>query len=245
MIPLKDDIPSQRYPVVTVTVITLNLLVFVFEASLSSRQLQALIYQYGIVPVYYTIPEITRLFHPVELIVPLFSSMFLHGGWIHVLGNMWMLWIFGDNVEDSWGRARFLLFYIAGGMAAGLVHIFTNLSSKMPTIGASGAVAAVMGAYFLLYPRARVIVMFPPFILGPFFIVPAALFLGFWFILQFFNGALSLFSTPGQFGGIAWWAHIGGFLFGAFLCSVLHVQARVSKRRPLFEEDDDQDRVGW
>ncbi len=240
MIPLKDDIPSRRYPVVTATLITVNLLVFIFEMSLTRRQLQELTLEYGIVPVFYTMPGITGLFHPGELAIPLFSSMFLHGGWIHVLGNMWMLWIFGDNVEDSWGRMRFILFYIAGGMAAGLVHIFTNMTSEVPVIGASGAVAAVMGAYFLLYPKARVVVMIPPFILGPFFVVPAALFLGFWFILQFFNGTLSLFAQSGQFGGIAWWAHIGGFLFGAFLCSVLHVEARVSRRRPLFGDADDQ-----
>jgi membrane associated rhomboid family serine protease len=141
-----------------------------------------------------------------------------------LLGNLWTLWIFGDNVEDRLGRFRFLSLYLLGGVVAALVHIYTNASSAVPTIGASGDIAAFMGAYFRMYPHARVLMVIPPFFLGPFFVVPAVMFLGWWFILQFFNGALSLVGSPSQAGGIAWWAHIGGFVFGALLCSVVKVK---------------------
>src|SRR4029453_563189 len=150
--------------------------------------------------------------------------VFLHGGWTHLIGNMWSLWIFGDNVEDRLGRARFVVLYVLGGVAGGLLHIFTNAGSTMPALGASGAIAAVMGAYFLLYPHARVVMLIPPFFFGPFFTVPAVFFLGWWFLMKFFNGTLSLLADPGHAGGIAWWAHIGGFIFGALLCSVIKVK---------------------
>jgi len=159
-----------------------------------------------------------------ELVLPFFTSMFLHGGWMHLFGNMWSFWIFGDNVEDRLGRVRFIALYLAGGCAAALFHIYTNSGSEIPTIGASGAIAAVMGAYFRLYPRANVLMAIPPFLFGPYFAVPAIVFLGWWFILQFFNGTLSLLASPEQIGGIAWWAHAGGFVFGALLCSVLKVK---------------------
>jgi rhomboid family protein len=130
---------------------------------------------------------------------------------------MWTLWIFGDNVEDRLGRARYIGLYLAGGVAAALMHIATNSGSPVPTIGASGAIAAVMGAYFRFYPFARVETLIPPFFFGPTFVLPAVLFLGWWFLLQFFNGTLSLGTRGPGFSGVAWWAHVGGFLFG-FLC---------------------------
>src|SRR5512138_3310572 len=144
--------------------------------------------------------------------------MFLHGGWIHLLGNLWTLWIFGDNVEDRLGRSRYLGLYLAGGIAAALLHIFTNAGSPVPTIGASGAIAAVMGAYFRFYPFARVETLIPPFFFGPTFVLPAILFLGWWFLLQFFNGTLSLGARAHSFSGVAWWAHVGGFAFGFAVC---------------------------
>jgi hypothetical protein len=223
MIPLRDDIPSRRFPVVTLGLIGLNVLAFFWELSLG-RRLQEMLLLGGIVPVRYTVREVADLFSWREQLLPFFSSMFLHGGWTHLLGNVWTLWIFGDNVEDRLGRPRYLSLYLLGGVVAAVLHIFTNATSTVPTIGASGAIAAVMGAYFRLYPHARVEMVIPPFFLGPLFVVPAVVFLGWWFILQFFNGTLSLLANPAQAGGVAWWAHIGGFVFGALLCSVVKVK---------------------
>ena len=157
------------------------------------------------------------------------TSMFLHGGWLHILGNMWYLWIFGDNVEDRLGHRRFLLFYLACGIAAGLVHYGLNPSSRVPTIGASGAVAGVLGAYFFCYPKARVDILILFFFYVDIIAVPAAFVLFFWFILQLFNGVLSLGADTGVTGGVAWWAHVGGFLAGVFLVR-LSPRARRSRQ---------------
>ncbi len=214
MLPLRDDIPSSRFPAVTLGIIGLNVLLFLNELKIGAH-VEGLMLTYGIVPVRYTNPEVARLFSLPEQVLAFFSSMFLHGGWIHLLGNMWVLWIFGDNVEDRLGRARFIGLYLASGIAAALLHIYTNPNSGVPTIGASGAIAGVMGAYFRFFPFARVETLIPPFFFGPTFVLPAVLFLGWWFLLQFFNGALSL---QAQSGGVAWWAHVGGFLFGYAVC---------------------------
>jgi len=223
MLPLRDDVPSRRYPVMTVTIIAVNVAAFLHELGLG-RNLEEFLVVWGIVPVRYTVPQVAGLFTRPEQLLAFLTSMFLHGGWLHLFGNMWSLWIFGDNVEDSLGRLRFLWFYLMGGVAASLVHIYTNPASHVPTIGASGAIAAVMGGYFRLYPRANVEMLIPPFFFGPFFVVPAVVFLGWWFLLQFFNGTLSLVANSSQGAGIAWWAHIGGFIFGALLCSVMKIR---------------------
>ena len=220
MFPLKNNVPSRRFPVVTLAIIVVNAVVFLFELSLGSHLGEFLI-RWGIVPARYTVAEISQLFSLPEQVLPLLSSMFLHGGWTHLIGNMWTLWIFGDNVEDRLGRPRYILLYLLGGVVAALLHISTNAHSVLPTIGASGAIAAVMGGYFRFYPRARVTMLIPPFFFGPFFVVPAVVFLGWWFILQFFSGTLSLLGNPNEVGGIAWWAHVGGFAFGALLCTVI------------------------
>jgi len=211
MLPWRDNVSANSYPVVTVSLIVLNVLAFLFELR-QGADAEYFMMDYGIVPIRYSDHDIARHFTMVEQAIPFFTSMFLHGGWIHLLGNMWMLWIFGDNVEDHLGRGRYLALYIVGGLMAGLVHVFTNAGSQLPTIGASGAIAAVMGAYFRFFPHARVDTIIPPF----FFIIqlPAILFLGWWFLLQFFNGTLTLLGGRGEFGGVAWWAHIGGFGFG-------------------------------
>jgi len=214
MIPIRDDIPSSRFPVVTVGIIVVNVLVF-FRELAAGTNLENVLVNFAIIPARYTPPEVTQ---PLGLVLPLFSSMFLHGGWLHLLGNMWTLWIFGDNVEDRLGHGKYLLFYLASGVAAALLHIFTNAGSMVPTIGASGAIAGIMGAYFRFYPGARVQTLIPPFFFGPFFVLPAVLFLGWWFLLQFFNGALSLGVRGAGFGGVAWWAHVGGCLFGFAVC---------------------------
>lgn len=217
MIPLRDDIPSSRFPAATLGLIALNVLIFLHELQLGPH-LQEAVLTYGIVPVRYTRPDVAQYFSTPEQLFAFFSSMFLHGGWIHLLGNMWVLWIFGDNVEDRLGRTRYVLLYLASGIAAALLHIYTNPRSGVPTIGASGAIAGIMGAYFRFFPFARVETLIPPFFFGPTFVLPALLFLGWWFLLQFFNGALSLGMRGPGFSGVAWWAHVGGFLFGFTVC---------------------------
>jgi hypothetical protein len=216
MLPLRDDIPSRRVPLITGALIGVNLLAFFWQLQLGGR-LDRVLPLLAIIPVRYTQPEIAAHFSWLEQAIPLFSSMFLHGGWLHLLSNLWVLWIFGDNVEDRLGHGKFLLLYLASGLAAAGLHILTNPSSQIPTLGASGAIAGVMGAYFRFYPHARVLTMIPPFFLGPYYVLPAALFLGFWFLLQFFSGTLSL-HTDGDMGGVAWWAHVGGFGFGVLSC---------------------------
>lgn len=224
MIPIRDDIPASRFPAATLGIIALNVLVFLKELSLGPH-LQDLMLNYAIIPVRYTEPDVAHLFSLPEQIESIFTSMFLHGGWIHLLGNMWVLWVFGDNVEDRLGHWKYILLYFASGVAAAVLHIFTNAGSTVPTIGASGAIAGIMGAYFRFYPFARVETLIPPFFFGPTFVLPAVLFLGWWFLLQFFNGALSLGAHS---GGVAWWAHVGGFIFGFAVC--LLAQGRKRQR---------------
>jgi membrane associated rhomboid family serine protease len=196
MIPLRDTIQSKSYPVVNTTIIVLNGLIFLVELGQGSK-LDQFIFNYGLVP--------ARLQAFAFL-----SFMFIHGGFWHLLGNMWSLYIFGDNVEDRLGSIRYLVFYLFCGWASGLAHLFTNWHSEIPTIGASGAIAGVMGAYLILYPRSRILTLIPIFFIPYFIEIPAFFFLGIWFFIQFLSAA----GTHGQTVGIAWWAHIGGFIFG-------------------------------
>jgi membrane associated rhomboid family serine protease len=217
MIPLRDNIPSSTFPAATLSIIVINVLVFLYELRLG-RHLEDLLQSFAVIPAVYTDPQIGHFYTASQKMFAFFSSMFLHGGWLHLLGNMWTLWIFGDNVEDRLGRTRYVSLYLAGGIAAALMHILANAGSQVPTIGASGAIAAVMGAYFRFYPFARVETLVPPFFFGPTFVLPAVLFLGFWFLLQFFSGAMSLGARGHGFNGVAWWAHVGGFAFGFVIC---------------------------
>jgi membrane associated rhomboid family serine protease len=220
MFPLRDTVPSLRFPAVTIGLIVVNAFVFLFELG-NTRGLDAVFYQWGIVPCTFTGTCHARLLTPggfrsVPLhpnYLTLLSSMFLHGGWMHIIGNMWSLWIFGDNVEDRMGRAGFLCFYLLSGLAAGVLHIAFNTSSRVPTVGASGAIAGVMGAYLLLFPYARVVTLVPIFIFLQTIELPAVFFLGFWFLTNLLSGIGSLAAHTGA-GGVAWWAHIGGFLVG-------------------------------
>ena len=218
MIPLKDINRSQSYPLITVFLIILNGLVFVFEYSLGQRGLlNRFIYEFGVVPAFFTSSKYWAQNGILLGLFPLFSSMFLHGGWLHFFGNMLYLWVFGDNVEDRLGHFRYLFFYLICGLAAALFHIVTNPSSTLPTVGASGAIAGVLGAYLILFPGARVLTLFPIFFFFQLVEIPALLFIGFWFVMQFFSGALSLVAANGQMGGTAWWAHIGGFVAGIIM----------------------------
>ncbi|MGQ9512465.1 rhomboid family intramembrane serine protease [Thermodesulfitimonas sp.] len=213
MIPLRDTIRSRAFPVVTVALIAANILIFLHEASLSEVELQMLARTYGVVPAR-DLPAL--IYHPLSLgtYIPFLTAMFLHGGWFHVLGNMLYLWVFGDNVEDAMGRGRFLLFYLLAGFAGSLAHVLANPGTTVPTIGASGAVAGVLGAYFVSFPRSRVLSLVPIFFFITLVELPAVLFLFLWFAMQLLNGVASL-AIPGQ--TVAWWAHIGGFLSGAVL----------------------------
>jgi membrane associated rhomboid family serine protease len=225
--PIRDNVPRSHVPFATWLIIAMNVFVFFVELSSPAAAVEQMTYLFGIVPARYTHPEWAQWVGFPSSYWPFVTSMFLHGGWLHIIGNMWMLWIFGDNVEDRMGPFRFLFFYLVCGIAAALVHLLTNVGSTVPAVGASGAIAGVMAAYFLLYPRARIVAMFPIVFWPVFFEVPAFLYLGFWFFVQFFSGAAALLS-PDRVSGIAWWAHIGGFATG-----VLTIWLFLRPRRPL------------
>ncbi len=209
MIPIRDTIPSRYYPVTNILLIVVNVIVFMVEIS-QGESLNNFIFVYGLVPGRYSIPEIASSFSTYQQLLSFLSFMFLHGSFWHLLGNMWFLYIFGDNIEDRLGHVRYLLFYFLCGLTSGLVHLLFNLESMMPTVGASGAIAGVMGAYFILYPKSKIITLIPILFIPYFIELPAAIFLGIWLLIQFASAALS--ST--EAAGIAWWAHIGGFIFG-------------------------------
>ncbi len=215
MIPLKDRNPTRRVPIVNIIIIVLNIAVFMYQVSLG-RGLEGFLYKFGVVP-----DAISNSISTVQLspkvFFPLFSSMFLHGGWLHLGGNMLYLWVFGDNVEDKLGRGRYLVFYLLCGIAASVAHIIIDPHSTIPTVGASGAISGVLGAYLLMFPKARVLTLIPIFVFLQFAELPALVVLGFWFVMQFFNGLISLGYETAGMGGVAWWAHIGGFVAGMVL----------------------------
>jgi membrane associated rhomboid family serine protease len=212
-IPIKDLNPRVRPPVITVLLIVANVATFLYTIMLPAQAGQSLVYELAMVPA-----RISKLFsgHGVtfaQAFLPFLTSMFLHSSLLHLAGNMLFLWIFGDNVEDYLGHFEYLLFYVVCGVGAGLAHTLINLNSTVPALGASGAISGVMGAYLVLYPRSQVLTLIFIFLIP----VPAIIILGWWFILQFLAGLESLGMRSS--GGVAWWAHIGGFLLGMFLVS--------------------------
>ncbi len=208
-IPLKDLNPRRSYPVVNNTLILLNIVVFFYQFSLPPYAFKAFITEYATVPARF--PAWLSGHEPFELaFLPLLTSMFLHSGIAHIVGNMLFLWIFGDNVEDFYGHFTYLFFYLFCGIGAGLLHVFFNLYSALPAIGASGAISGVMGAYLILYPRSRVLTLVFIFLVP----IPAVIILGYWFVLQFLAGVTSLGVSTAATGGVAVWAHVGGFLLG-------------------------------
>ncbi len=232
MIPVQDIVPRRTFPVVTVGLIIINTLIFLLELWLPEPLREALVFHLGVVPARYTDPAFAELHsYPLLPYVAFFTAMFLHGGWVHLIGNMWTLWIFGDNVEDRMGHRRFLVFYLLCGLAASVAHIWMHPDSRLPVIGASGAISGVLGAYYAMFPLARVIVMVPIFFFPFFFEVPAILYIGFWYLMQLFSGALSV--VHGQVvGGVAWWAHVGGFVAGLLLHRLFCL-----KRRGCFRDE--------
>ncbi|MEP7363237.1 MAG: rhomboid family intramembrane serine protease [Acidobacteriota bacterium] len=221
MIPLRDSQPSLTKPVVTVCLIAVNVLVFLFEISLDDYSRNYFVQLYGMVPARFAWSS-------------LITSMFLHGGWMHLIGNMWFLWIFGDNIEDILGRWRYLLFYLLCGAAAGLTQYVFNADSRIPTVGASGAIAGVMGAYVRRFPHSRVVTLLPLFIFFTTVELPAYWLLLFWFAIQIFSGVGDLSRAGVQEGGVAWWAHAGGFVLGALLVGLLEQKRPYSTRRELY-----------
>lgn len=224
MIPFRDANPSSRVPIVTIGLILINALFFLQEVGMGEA-LQSFIYAYGVVPQKWLFAGQSPELAPEAIAATYLTSIFLHGGWMHLIGNMWYLWIFGDNIEDRLGHVRFLAFYILCGLLAGAAHTAFNLNSAMPAVGASGAIAGVLGAYLVLFPHARVQTLVPFFLHYEILELPALIVLGGWFFIQFLNGTASIAMTA-QGGGVAWWAHIGGFLAGIFLLSVFHPRRR-------------------
>ncbi|MCC6292567.1 MAG: rhomboid family intramembrane serine protease [Bryobacterales bacterium] len=213
MIPLRDSLPSRNRPVVTGWLIALNALVFLFELSLGPEGRESFVHSFGMTPDRFAWST-------------LLTSMFLHGGWLHLIGNMWFLWIYGDNVEDILGPWRYLVFYLACGMAAGLTHLAFNLDSSVPTVGASGAIAGVMGGYLRRFPHARIVTLLPLFIFFTTIELPAYVILLYWFAIQIFSGVGDSARAGVQEGGVAWWAHAGGFVTGALLVGILEQRNR-------------------
>ena len=218
MIPIRGTVRSETYPIVNTILIAVNVLVFFVQLS-QGQGLNKFIYVYGLVPARYTIPQISAYFTTGQQVISFLTFMFLHGGFLHLLGNMWFLYIFGDNVEDRLGHLRYLVFYLLCGLASGISHLVLNLHCELPTIGASGAIAGVMGAYFVLHPRAKVLTLVPIFFFFQFIELPAFVFLGIWFLFQFLSAA----GSSSQMGGIAWWAHIGGFVFGIVFLKLFEI----------------------
>jgi membrane associated rhomboid family serine protease len=213
MFPIRDTIPRKHFPFATWGLIAVNVYVFIQELTLSPQAAERMMYLFGLIPARFLHPGWAEQVGFPHTYTPFLTTMFLHGGWLHIIGNMWVLAIFGDNVEDRMGPLRFLAFYFLCGIAAGILHVIINPDSRIPAVGASGAIAGVMGAYFVLYPRARIVAVFPIVFWPFFFELPAYVYLGFWFLIQFFSGVLAI-KTPGAVGGIAFWAHIGGFVTG-------------------------------
>lgn len=220
MIPIRDRNPSGTFPYVTIGIIAVTIFIFLYELSLGS-DLNVFLHRYGVVPVkithYYQTSDLTL----IDTFFPFLSSIFLHGGVVHLIGNMWFLWIFGDNIEDKLGHVKYFGFYILCGIIASSVHVFFNSRSEIPCIGASGAIAAVLGAYMVTFPRARIVTIVPIFFFLQIIELPAMVVLGFWFFIQFFSGAVSI--TASTSGGVAWWAHVGGFVSGIILFYIIRI----------------------
>lgn len=224
MLPLRDTVRTRSLPVLTYSLIGISVLIFIVEAGMGPVAFRGMLNRFGLVPARLSLAR------PLSYLT-LLTSVFLHGSWFHLISNMWTLHIFGDNVEDRMGRGRYLLFYLMAGVIAGLTHALFAPQSRLPTVGASGAIAGVLGAYFLLYPRGRVLTLVPLFILPWFVEIPAFIYLGIWFLSQVSSGLVSLghLGAGGSFSGIAWWAHIGGFVAGLALVGSFARRTRRSR----------------
>ncbi|MBZ8179122.1 rhomboid family intramembrane serine protease [Oscillatoria salina] len=231
MVPLRDDNPTRITPYITYALIAINIVVFIFELQLTPPALEQFFHLYAVVPRELTASlEGINVGQPVPEWLTLFTSQFLHGGFLHVAGNMLFLWIFGNNIEDQLGHIKFIIFYLACGALAALAQWFFSAGSEIPSLGASGAIAGVMGAYVLRFPKAQILTLVPLGFFLTTFRIPAVFFLGFWFVQQAFYGIASL-NAPANIGmeggGVAYWAHAGGFVFGAILGPLLGLFSQV------------------
>lgn len=215
MIPLRDKNPTRLVPYVNIAIITVNVIVFGYEVA-QGAELEGFIRRFAIVPADITSSIVNHSFS-LPLLRNTIASMFLHAGWLHLGGNMLYLWVFGDNIEDKLGHSRYLVFYLICGLLSTGLYVYVDPQSAVPTIGASGAISGILGAYVLLFPKAKVLTVIPIFIFLQFVELPAIIVLGLWFVLQFFSGLASLGYQTAEAGGIAWWAHIGGFVGGLLL----------------------------
>jgi membrane associated rhomboid family serine protease len=227
MFPIRDDQPRYSTPWVNYFIIGLNTVVFLFELSIQMqgpRALESLVFQFGVVPQHFASALAGSPTYPIPTtLLTILTSMFLHGGWLHIIFNMWFLWIFGDNIEDYLGHFEYLMFYLLCGIAAALTQIALDPRSTVPTIGASGAIAGVMGAYVLLYPRAKVLTLVVLIVFFTFWWIPAWFFLGYWFLVQFLFATTAVHQAS---GGVAFGAHVGGFLTGMILIKVFPARTR-------------------
>lgn len=226
MIPLYDINRRQSFPFVTLLLIVANVLVFFFQLSLGPAVGERFVFYYGMIPARFQIALAGGDVTLAQAATPLLTSIFLHGGFMHLLGNMWFLWVFGDNVEDRLGHGRYLVFYLLVGIGAGVVHTLFNWGSPIPAVGASGAISGVLGAYAVLFPGSRVVTLIPLLVFFFMARIPAIVMIGYWFLIQFLSGVASLGPAARDAGGVAWWAHIGGFLLGLGLVFVFRKPRR-------------------
>jgi membrane associated rhomboid family serine protease len=240
MFPLKDNIQARNFPIVNIGLIVINIVFFIYQISYG-HMVDQLIYAFGFIPSRFFSLQAEGWLNPSGFL-PVFSSMFLHANLIHLISNMWMLWIFGDNVEDCMGHGRYLLFFLLCGVASVAAQAIANPQSSIPMIGASGAISGVLGAYFLTYPNARILTLLPIFILIYLIELPAYFFLGFWFLMQFVQGSLySMNADKMVGGGVAWWAHVGGFAAGVVLLQVFRCK---DWQRPVVKSEKKIRRIG-
>ena len=240
MFPLKDNIQASNFPIVNIGLIVINIVFFIYQMSYGHK-VDQLIYAFGFIPSRFFSQQAEGWLNPSGFL-PVFSSMFLHANLIHLISNMWMLWIFGDNVEDCMGHGRYLLFFLLCGVASVAAQAIANPQSSIPMIGASGAISGVLGAYFLTYPHARILTLLPIFILIYLIELPAYFFLGFWFLMQFVQGSLySMNADKMMGGGVAWWAHVGGFAAGVVLLQVFRCK---DWQRPVVKSEKKIRRIG-
>lgn len=227
MIPLKNLDPRRSFPIITLVLIAVNVIVFLHQLSLPPKATDAFVATYGLVPAKISLALSGERYTLVDALFPLFTCMFLHGGFLHILGNMWFLWIFGANVEDRLGPVPYLFFYLVCGIGSGLSQVIFSWGSRVPSIGASGAISGVLGAFIVFFPGSRILTLVPLFIIWFTARIPALVFIGLWFFVQFLSGVESLgLPASASMGGVAWWAHIGGFLLGVVLAKIFDPASR-------------------
>jgi membrane associated rhomboid family serine protease len=226
LIPLKNMDPRRSLPIITLIIIAVNIAVFLYQLSLGPQAADAFVRTWGLVPSKLQFALSGRHYSLENALIPIFTCMFLHGGFLHILGNMWFLWIFGSNLEDRVGAPSYLLIYFVCGIVSGITQAAFSWGSHIPSIGASGAISGVLGAYIVLFPSSRILTLVPLFIIWFTVRVPAVVFIGLWFVMQFFSGVQSLGARAASMGGVAWWAHIGGFLFGVLLAQIMRPRQR-------------------